>query len=104
MDSDITTHWYGSQASSPAQNYLKATKEIELKGKNDAEEACVIKFTSFAALQTFMNGYPSITINQEEKTETGIYGEPNYILSEDQFGQDSWVNIGGNAYRKIYVI
>ena len=100
MESDITTHWYGSQASSPAQDYLSAAKAIQLKGKNDDESACVIQFTSFAALQTFMNGYPSITLHQEEKTETGIYGEPNYILTEGQFGQDSWVNVGGNALNK----
>ena len=100
MESDITTHWYGSPSSTQAQDMLSATKEIQLKGKNDAEEGCVIKFTSFAALQTFMNGYPSITLHQEEKTETGIYGKPNYILTEDQFGQDSWLNIGGNALHK----
>ena len=36
----------------------------------------------------------------EDTTKIGIYGKPEYVLTEDPFGQDSWVNVGGYGLQK----
>ena len=41
------------------------------------------------------NAIAGVQLIAEQKESPSVYGEPNYVKTEDQFGQETWVNEGG---------
>ena len=36
----------------------------------------------------------------DTQTRAGVYGEPNYVSTEDAFGYETWENLGGFGMHK----
>ena len=102
LEGNIVTNWYGDSNSSQNENKDLAAQEISLDGTNDADNNCQISFDDYASLNQVLgnNQYSGLQVLVNTQTRAGVYGEPNYVSTEDAFGYETWENLGGFGMHK----
>lgn len=97
IEGNIVSNYFGDTSTTQGQNLNNASKTIKLKGFNDSDEKCQVGFDSYSSLNQSLgnNAIAGLQLLTEQKESASVYSEPNYVRTEDQFGQETWVNEGG---------
>lgn len=102
IEGDIVTEYYGETNTTQNQNLNSAARSLTLKGYNSSDEKCQVRFDNYSSLdQTLGNGtFAGLQVFTEERESASVFGEPNYVKTEDAFGQETWENQGGYGMHK----
>ena len=102
IEGDIVTEYYGETNTTQNQNLNSAARSLTLKGYNSSDEKCQVRFDNYSSLdQTLGNGtFAGLQVFTEYRESASVFGEPNYVKTEDAFGQETWENQGGYGMHK----
>jgi hypothetical protein len=89
------TNWYGT-----VDNDLQVSvKELTFGGTDTNSNDCNIKFATW---DDFTTTFTSASIDYEDQSKDVAteHGKPEYIETDDGFGNSTWKNIGGHGHHK----
>jgi hypothetical protein len=94
------SNWYGSDDNDDQTfNLNLASKEIKFLGRNSNSDPCIIGFETWAdIISTFTP--TNIVVEDESKEVATEHGKPEYVETDDGFGNSTWTNIGGHSHHK----
>jgi len=94
--------WYGTEDNdAQVDNLNLAAQELTFYGVNTNSNSCVIKFATWDDFTTTFNGANlSLVYTDQSKELNTEHGKPEYIETDDGFGNSTWTNIGGHSHHK----
>ena len=94
------TNWYGTvDNDDQIYNLNLAVKELTFGGTDANSNDCNIKFATW---DDFTTTFTSASIDYEDQSKEVAteHGKPEYIETDDGFGNSTWKNIGGHGHHK----
>jgi hypothetical protein len=94
------TNWYGTVDNDlQVYNLNLAVKELTFGGTDTNSNGCNIKFATW---DDFTTTFTSASIDYEDQSKDVAteHGKPEYIETDDGFGNSTWKNIGGHGHHK----
>ena len=94
------TNWYGTvDNDDQIYNLNLAVKELTFGGTDTNSNGCNIKFATW---DDFTTTFTSASIDYEDQSKDVAteHGKPEYIETDDGFGNSTWKNIGGHGHHK----
>ena len=94
------TNWYGTvDNDDQIYNLNLAVKELTFGGTDTNSNDCNIKFATW---DDFTTTFTSASIDYEDQSKDVAteHGKPEYIETDDGFGNSTWKNIGGHGHHK----
>ena len=94
------TNWYGTvDNDDQIYNLNLAVKELTFGGTDTNSNDCNIKFATW---DDFTTTFTSASIDYEDQSKEVAteHGKPEYIETDDGFGNSTWKNIGGHGHHK----
>ena len=94
------TNWYGTVDNDLQEYNLNlAVKELTFGGTDTNSNGCNIKFATW---DDFTTTFTSASIDYEDQSKDVAteHGKPEYIETDDGFGNSTWKNIGGHGHHK----
>ena len=93
------TNWYGTvDNDDQIYNLNLAVKELTFGGTDTNSNDCNIKFATWDDFTTTFTS--SIDYEDQSKEVATEHGKPEYIETDDGFGNSTWKNIGGHGHHK----
>ena len=93
------TNWYGTvDNDDQIYNLNLAVKELTFGGTDANSNDCNIKFATWDDFTTTFTS--SIDYEDQSKEVATEHGKPEYIETDDGFGNSTWKNIGGHGHHK----
>ena len=96
------TKWYGTVDDvTPNQifNLDLAAKSIKFLGRNGNSDPCVIGFETWSDFTNTLTLNSVVHQSESKEIPTG-HAKPEYIKTDDGFGNTTWTNIGGHGHHK----
>ena len=100
ISAPIVSDWYGEENSIESEERDKATKDIIISGLNQSGDRCQIMFDTYGALTTALSQYTDIQVVPQNRVGPSIYSKPEYVKVTDEFGTETWENVGGFGLHK----